>query len=341
MDILSHPCLREELENTTYGTAALRHRKQMASLIGHMEKLKLLKSGLCYVEMGAGKGQLTHWLHKAVEDKDNTNFVLIDRSHVRNKMDNLHKEEEIMKRYRMDIEDLKLGSIPAIEGADRPVVTYGKHLCGPATDLALHCATETLYPNRANTDTCCKTCTDTSVEEPQRKKHKSGGRPLAGCVIALCCHHRCTWPAYVGKEFFKLCGLTARDFQILSSMSSWATCTWKGWSHTKKSEEDQMNTGSDVSDLKGQGHDSDDEFDSHNTLDENPDSSGVMNSQKPVIDNNQEDNKGPSCDIGKVGKDKTDSDGSGILKRIPNTKTMCSTNSNKIDDDTDTGVSKR
>ena len=29
MDILSHPCLREELENTTYGTAALRHRKQM------------------------------------------------------------------------------------------------------------------------------------------------------------------------------------------------------------------------------------------------------------------------------------------------------------------------
>ena len=24
-------------------------------------------------------------------------------------MDNLHKEEDIMKRYRMDIEDLKLG----------------------------------------------------------------------------------------------------------------------------------------------------------------------------------------------------------------------------------------
>ena len=26
-------------------------------------------------------------------------------------MDNLHKEEDIMKRYRMDIEDLKLGNM--------------------------------------------------------------------------------------------------------------------------------------------------------------------------------------------------------------------------------------
>ena len=27
------------------------------------------------------------------------------------------------------------GSVPAVEAENRPVVTYGKHLCGPATGL--------------------------------------------------------------------------------------------------------------------------------------------------------------------------------------------------------------
>ena len=59
---------------------------------------------------------------------------------------------------------------------------------------------------------------------------------LAGVCIAVCCHHRCSWTPYVGKPFFKLCGLSAKDFQIISSMSSWATCAWKGWSYEKKCE---------------------------------------------------------------------------------------------------------
>ena len=99
-----------------------------------------------------------------------------------------------------------------------------------------------------------------------------------------------------------------------------------------------MNTGSGVSDLKG--HVSEDEFDSHNTLEQNPVGCGISNSLKPVIDNNHTDNNcGPSSDIGMVGKEKTDSDGNGILKKIPNTKTLCSTDSNKIDGDT--SASKR
>ena len=46
------------------------------------------------------------------------------------------------------------------------------------TDLALRCATETLCHNRLHEDTnqFDKTDTDTSVEEPQRKKHKSEER---------------------------------------------------------------------------------------------------------------------------------------------------------------------
>lgn len=59
-------------------------------------------------------------------------------------------------------------------------------------------------------------------------------RKLSGAVIALCCHHRCAWKPYVGKNFFKQCGLVARDYQVISSMSSWATCDWKGWSYQRK-----------------------------------------------------------------------------------------------------------
>ncbi|XP_060553162.1 tRNA:m(4)X modification enzyme TRM13 homolog [Ruditapes philippinarum] len=223
-EILTHECLRDELENHSYGNAALRHRKQQASLIGQMEKLGLLTEGKCFLEMGAGKGQLSHWLHGAVEKYKDIGFVLIDRSHVRNKMDNLHKEEMIMERIKIDIEHLRLGKVPSIESHDRGVVAFGKHLCGPATDLALRCATETLSIEG-----------DNSIENiQQRKRLKSDHRKLGGAVIALCCHHRCVWKPYVGKQFFKQCGLSARDFQIMSSMSSWATCAWKGWSHEKK-----------------------------------------------------------------------------------------------------------
>ncbi|XP_045159641.1 tRNA:m(4)X modification enzyme TRM13 homolog isoform X2 [Mercenaria mercenaria] len=223
-EVLTHACLREELENQSYGTAAIRHRKQQASIIGQMEKLGLLTDGKCFLDMGAGKGQLSHWLHGAVQKYKDIGFVLIDRSHVRNKMDNLHREEMIMERIKIDIEHLRLGKVPSVDSHDRAVVAYGKHLCGPATDLALRCVTETLSVVEDNTE-----------EDTQRRKRlKSDHRKLAGAVIALCCHHRCTWKPYVGKNFFKQCGLSARDFQVISSMSSWATCAWKGWSYQRK-----------------------------------------------------------------------------------------------------------
>ena len=47
---------------------------------------------------------------------------------------------------------------------------------------------------------------------------------LEAIVLALCCHHRCDWQTYTGKEFFKDLGLSARDFHLICSMTSWATC---------------------------------------------------------------------------------------------------------------------
>jgi hypothetical protein len=47
--------------------------------------------------------------------------------------------------------------------------------------------------------------------------------------VALCCHHRCTWQSYVGKEFIKNCGLSPGEFTLLCKLSGWTAATWTGW----------------------------------------------------------------------------------------------------------------
>ncbi|ESP05541.1 hypothetical protein LOTGIDRAFT_102700 [Lottia gigantea] len=224
-DILTHDCLKEELENSSYGTAAMRHRKQQASLVGHMNKLGLLQDNTRFIEMGAGKGQLSHWVERAVQDKNNISFLLVDRGSAR------YKVTLFFERLKIDIEHLDLDKVASIKNSQKENVAIGKHLCGAATDLALRCL---LSHNGQNRHTCPESH---NSEFPNKKlKTNNGGsiaqterRSIKGVVIALCCHHRCTWKSYVGKEFIRSVNLTSTDFNIMSSMSSWATCTWKGW----------------------------------------------------------------------------------------------------------------
>lgn len=59
---------------------------------------------------------------------------------------------------------------------------------------------------------------------------------MSGLAIALCCHHRCDWRHYVGKEFFRQRGLGSKEFAAFQRMSSWATCGIKKFS-SKMSEQ--------------------------------------------------------------------------------------------------------
>lgn len=45
-----------------------------------------------------------------------------------------------------------------------------------------------------------------------------------GIVLAVCCHHRCNWESYVGKDFFLDSGFSAEDFHLIITLSSWYTC---------------------------------------------------------------------------------------------------------------------
>ena len=47
---------------------------------------------------------------------------------------------------------------------------------------------------------------------------------VIGLIIAFCCHHKCEYKSYVGKDFLKQCGFIPSEFTILCSIASWATC---------------------------------------------------------------------------------------------------------------------
>lgn len=130
----------------------------------------------CYIEFGAGRGELSNYLKIAIDDHGTATFVLVDRTPSRNKFDNailgLEQIKSLVKRHTMDIKDLVLAEVPelrrdvtatqrepplkenTVETADaneppkepehvdkKPVVAMSKHLCGGATDLTLKCLT--------------------------------------------------------------------------------------------------------------------------------------------------------------------------------------------------------
>ncbi|XP_072919499.1 tRNA:m(4)X modification enzyme TRM13 homolog isoform X1 [Hemitrygon akajei] len=233
----THRAFEEALNDSKNGEYAFKHLKQKASLAGNLERLGLLGSNRCYVEFGAGRGKLSHWIDLALKGSENVHFLLVERATTRFKVDGKHRHQgSTFERLHIDIEDLNLSNVPLLASEKLPVVGIGKHLCGAATDLALRCMLRSY-----------KTKQEDAVEEPLKKRSKgemetgehplnlpnctvlntSNGLSVLGIAIALCCHHKCEWKHYVGKEFFSSHGLGAEDFNIFQRLSSWATCGMK------------------------------------------------------------------------------------------------------------------
>lgn len=195
---MEHPLLATELNNEIRSHETLKHLKQTASILGHLDSLKLLQDNTAFVEFGAGKGDVACWLARAVEHLTNTRVLLIDRASLRHKRDVRLRETHEIHRIKADINDLDIRHVDHLQTAQRIVAT-GKHLCGGATDLAMRCV---LTGNDNN---------------------RSDGKTEA-FIIALCCYHRCTWRSFVGKQFLLEQGLTVRDFSIMTKMVGWAVC---------------------------------------------------------------------------------------------------------------------
>uniref|UniRef100_A0A3Q3A1S1 tRNA:m(4)X modification enzyme TRM13 n=1 Tax=Kryptolebias marmoratus TaxID=37003 RepID=A0A3Q3A1S1_KRYMA len=196
----------------------------MASILGHLEDLGLLQRGRCFVEFGAGRGKLSHWIHEDLQ------LLLVERSSTRFKVDGKHQDTGAeFERLQVDIQHLDLRKVPLLQQKKLPLVGVGKHLCGAATDLALRCLLETSKV-REETEPAPKRLRSSEPrpgEDPETSEPGPGTGPVLGMALALCCHHRCEWRHYVGQQFFLQRGLGPAEFSAFCRMSSWATCGFR------------------------------------------------------------------------------------------------------------------
>lgn len=56
-----------------------------------MERLHLLEPGNCFVEFGAGRGKLSHWVDIALQDSKDVHFLLVERATTRFKVRQYYK----------------------------------------------------------------------------------------------------------------------------------------------------------------------------------------------------------------------------------------------------------
>ncbi|CAI9575027.1 unnamed protein product, partial [Staurois parvus] len=129
---LCHSALQEALNDPTNGDTAFKHLKQQASILGHLDRLGLLGTSHCFVEFGAGRGKLSHWVNIAIENTDNVHFLLVERATTRFKVDGKQKKSTF-ERLHIDIQHLSLGRVLSLVQKRLPVIGIGKHLCGAGT----------------------------------------------------------------------------------------------------------------------------------------------------------------------------------------------------------------
>ncbi|XP_056648319.1 tRNA:m(4)X modification enzyme TRM13 homolog [Diorhabda sublineata] len=192
----NHKLLEDEMLKPGYGFKTKKHLKQVSSILGLITEYEMMKRATCYIEFGAGKGQLSFWLAKACEDNKESKVLLIERASPKHKKDNkIARNSDKVCRIRADISDIILDKVNIV-GECSNIIGITKHLCGEATDLAIRSLM--------------------NIKENSSK--------VRGCILTFCCHHRCRWLPYTGKDFFKENNLNKNDFDIMCGMASWATC---------------------------------------------------------------------------------------------------------------------
>lgn len=119
------------------------------------------------------------------------------------------------------------------------------------TDLALRC----LFEQGAKDKECEPPTKRIKLQEEggevvMRDSESSKEIVVSGLAVALCCHHRCDWRHYVGKDFFLARGLGSTEFSAFQRMSSWATC---GMSRVKSSLDPEKSSQGNVKEEEEDG----------------------------------------------------------------------------------------
>jgi len=205
MDVREHELFQDVVVHG--GKQKRKHAKQHASFLAHLEDRNLLQidNDLCYMEFGCGRAELSAHMAHALARKPTSHpcaFTLIDRDAHQNRCDRYIRQhlnaQNLVDRIRIDIKDFNLKAYQHPlnydnMSSDSKIVAISKHLCGAATDLTLRCL----------------------MQAPSK---------VQAMMIAVCCHHRCKFEHYVDPDYLAEMEIEPHFFQILSSMSAWATC---------------------------------------------------------------------------------------------------------------------
>lgn len=193
---LEFDIIEKEMLKPDYGNKTKKHLKQASSILGILKEYDLMKPSSLFIEFGAGRGALSYWLALATNFDEKSKIVIVEKASPKHKKDNkIAMTSDKIKRIRADISDLVLDNLEIVNETNY-IVGVTKHLCGAATDLALRCLVNT----------------------------KAFNEKVKGGVFTFCCHHRCRWIPYTGKNFFEENNLNVTDFTIMCAMASWATC---------------------------------------------------------------------------------------------------------------------
>ena len=232
-----------------------RHAEQHASIVSHMVAAGLAggpgdspdcvstsrgdTAGPVYVELGAGRGYLAHFLLDAYGPAD---LLMVERKSYRFKAERgigaaaAAREAEAAERAARSREsaanrasdsgdDKPSGHVVSAEERavlDRRAGSSASRLRVDIKDLRLSGAAAVSGRDvvvlgkhlcGAATDLALRCLLETEPEP---------GFDAAGVAIATCCHHRCEWRSYVNRGFFRRMGFDGDDFAKLAKLSSWA-----------------------------------------------------------------------------------------------------------------------
>ena len=181
-------------EENSLATRAERHVRQGAKIASLLEKsiTQCLRddgkgppqreTALMIVDLGGGRGGLAA---SCRERFPGAALRVVDREARRYKFDHALRGGGDFERIRCDLLHLNLRKV----GEDCDLAGVAKHLCGAATDMALRAL----------------------VDDPRTKY----------VAIATCCHHRCDWDKYVGRDYLRDHNRGRQQFQAMAKLSSW------------------------------------------------------------------------------------------------------------------------
>ena len=150
------------------------------------------------VEFGAGGGQLSQALWSDRAGMGQLDFLLIDKNNKR-KTKHVTKPGFAPQRLEVDVQEFRPEALR--QRVPGRCIALSNHMCGCALDIALRCAVSA-FPGAGGGG------------------GGGGGGGLAGVVAVSCCHHKCTWESYLGREFFRSLGLGSADFDLVRRWSA-------------------------------------------------------------------------------------------------------------------------